>query len=63
LKKSEKFNATGSKSYAGWLRNPAPPTGWFKPEKDNGINHRFQLVQDFAGPSTGTETPKFGGMK
>jgi len=34
---------------------PAPPKGWLKlskPKQNHGISHRFQLVQDFAGPST-----------
>ena len=39
-----------AKTYCGWLRNPAPPKGWLKPELNSGTNHRFQLVQEFFHP-------------
>ena len=32
----------------GWLRNPAPPKGWLKPQQNNGMFTIYQLVQDFA---------------
>ena len=31
---------------------PTSPKGWLKTQQNNGINHRFRMVQDFAGPST-----------
>ena len=42
------------KRYCGWASEIRHTTnlGWLKPQQNNGINHRFQLVQDFAGPST-----------
>jgi hypothetical protein len=28
-----------AKTYGGWLRNPAPPKGWLKPEQNDGMYH------------------------
>ena len=35
-----------------WLRNPASPNGWLKPQQNHGMFTIYQLVQDFAGQST-----------
>ena len=37
-----------AKTYGGWLRNPAHPKGWLKPEQNNGMFTIYQLVRDFA---------------
>ena len=37
--------------YCAWLRNPASP--WMvETQTNNGMFTSYQLVQDFAGPST-----------
>ena len=35
-------------NYGGWVRNPAPPKGWFFNPINNGMCTIYQLVQDFA---------------
>ena len=39
---------TISFKYCGWLRNPAPPKGWLKP--NNGINHLSTIYNEMINP-------------